>query len=145
MTVFNIGQIQALPVTASHLQKATRCDPVVSRVLHYTRDGWPNTVPDELRPFWTRRTELTAEGDCLMWGTRVIIPSKLQSLVMEELHQSHAGIVKIKAMARSYLWWPNLDREVEEVTKACLSCQAARNEPAVAPLHPWVWPSKPWH
>ena len=73
-----------------------------------------------------------------MWGTRVIISSKLQPRVIVELHQSHAGIVKTKAMARSYIWWPNLDCEIEEVTKACLSCQAARNAFAVAPLHPWV-------
>ena len=144
VTVFNIGQIQELPVTASHLQKTTRCDPILSRVLHYTRDGWPNTVPDELRPFWTQRTELMAR-DCLIWGNRVIILSKLLPHVMEELHQYHAGIVKTKAMARSYLWWPNLDHEIEEVTKACLSWQATRNAPAVAPLHLWVWPSKPWH
>jgi len=48
-------------------------------------------------------------------------------------------------MARSYLWWPNIDREIEQVTKLCPSCQAATNALAVAPLHPWVWPSKPWH
>ena len=25
-----------------------------------------------------------------------------------------------------------------------VECQAVRNAPAAAPLHPWVWPSSPW-
>ncbi len=114
-------------------------------MLRYTQSGWPDHVPEELKPYGNRRTELAVEGDCLLWGTRVVIPSKLRAQVMEELHHAHAGIVKTKALARSYLWWPNIDREIEEVTRSCQSCQAARNSPAVAPLHPWLWPSKPWH
>ena len=27
---------------------------------------------------------------------------------------------------------------------ACLSYQAVKQSPAAAPLHPWVWPSRPW-
>ena len=43
-----------------------------------------------------------------------------------------------------YVWWPNLDQCLEKTAKNCLSCQQVNNVPAVAPLHPWVWPSKPW-
>ena len=28
--------------------------------------------------------------------------------------------------------------------KACTSCQAIKEAPSVAPLHPWIWPTKPW-
>ena len=42
------------------------------------------------------------------------------------------------------VWWPKLDQRLEETAKNCLSCQQVKNAPAVAPLHPWVWPSKPW-
>ena len=37
-----------------------------------------------------------------------------------------------------------LDKEIEELVRACPSCQAVKNAPLVAPLHPWLWPSKPW-
>ena len=36
----------------------------------------------------------------------------------ETLSQS-AGIVKMKQLARSYVWWPDIDSQVEEVTKSC--------------------------
>ena len=47
----------------------------------------------------------------------------------------------MKAIARSYLWWPGLDRDMEKVARSCLSCQAVKH---VAPLHPWMWPNYPW-
>ena len=33
---------------------------------------------------------------------------------------------------------------LEQTAKNCLPCQQVKNIPTVAPLHPWVWPSKPW-
>ena len=32
----------------------------------------------------------------------------------------------------------------EVLTKSCQPCQETQNAPAVAPLHPWLWPSRPW-
>ena len=49
-TMFNIGQVQALPVTFQHIQKATRRDVILSKVFRYVIEGWPNHVPDELKP-----------------------------------------------------------------------------------------------
>ena len=50
----------------------------------------------------------------------------------------------MKSVARSYMWWPGLDKDLEQLTKSCQSCQAVKGSPPVAPLHLWIWPSKPW-
>ena len=50
----------------------------------------------------------------------------------------------MKALARSYLWWPKLDEEIEGITKKCRICQEHQNNPGKAPLHPWEVPTKPW-
>ena len=34
--------------------------------------------------------------------------------------------------------------DIEEVVKSCHPCLNIRHAPAVAPLHPWVWPWKLW-
>ncbi len=60
----------------------------------------------ELAPFRNRAAEITIESDCLLWGHRVIIPSELQGKVLKQLHGSHPGICHMKALARSYVWWP---------------------------------------
>ena len=67
-STFNIGQVQALPVTSEDIERATRCDPVLSKVYRYIGRGWPSQVNEELKPFRDRQTELTTEGGCLFWG-----------------------------------------------------------------------------
>ena len=74
-------------------------------------------IPEELKPFWSRTLKLTTEGDCLLWGTRVIIPQKLYAAVLQELHTSHPGIVHMKVLLRNYVWWPGLDKAIEKQLK----------------------------
>ena len=105
-----------------------------------TKNVWPDRVPDYLKPFWIRRTELTLEGDCVLWGMQVVIPQKLRDKILEELHRGHSGTATMKAVARSHVWWPKLESDIAQLTKSCVSCQ----EPPVAPLHPLSWPTKPW-
>ena len=49
----------------------------------------------------------------------------------------------MKAVARSYFWYLGLDKDNEEKSHSCTSCQAMKNAPPAAPLHPWLWPTKP--
>ena len=50
----------------------------------------------------------------------------------------------MKSLARSYVWWPKKDYEIEEMVKKCQICQELRPTPLAAPLHPWEWPKQPW-
>jgi len=79
----------------------------------------------------------------LLWGIRAIVPKKLQEDVLKELHHDHQGMARMKASARSYVWWPGLDKSLEQTARECRACKLTRNMPAVAPLHPCVWPSRP--
>ena len=141
---FTVGQILALPVTVERVEAMTRQDPSLRCICSYVRHSWPFSVPEDLKPYWYRRNELSMEGDCLMWANRVVIPTKLRKPLIEELHRDHPGMVRMKAIARSYLWWPGLDKDLEDRVKSCESCQGVRKNPAPAPLHPWLWPAKPW-
>ena len=79
-----------------------------------------------------------------MWDIKVIIPNKLQGRVLEELHMGHIGIVKMKALARSRIWWPGMEQQIEQMARECEPCQSLRNRPAPTTLHPWTWPIRPW-
>ena len=113
----------------------------------YTKHGWPLHVPDVFKPYQSRRLELTVQGDCLLWCMRVIFPKTLQEMVLRdlELHQGQPFISRMKSLARSYIWWPDLDKSVEDLASSCSACQAVKQASAAAPLHPWIWPTKPWH
>ena len=97
-----------------------------------------------LQPYWNRRDELPLEGNCLLWGIQVIVPKKLQEKVLSELHRGHQGAARMKAVARSYVWWPNIDKSLEEVARNYKACQSLKSSLAVVPLHSWVWPERPW-
>ena len=143
-TVFNISQIEALPITSTDIASATRKDKVLSKVYRYTKFGWPDQPIEALRPYQSRQQQLTVEGDCLMWGIRVIVPSKYRDHILQELHRDHPGMSKMKSIARSFIWWPGMDADIEHIAKSCSMCQQNKNAPSPAPLHPWTWPTKPW-
>ena len=65
---------------------------------------------------------------------RVVIPSKLQKRVLDELHDSHLGIVKMKALLRSYVWQPNIDRQIKVPTKMCSGCLQNQKMPKKSSL-----------
>ena len=137
-SLFNLSQLDALPVTAASSNST------LSRVLRYTKTGWQLAKEDVLKPCQQRSHEITVEGDCLLWGTRVIIPSKYQGQILNELHQDYQECSRMKSLARYYVWWPGMDKDIENIAKACSSCQSHRNAPPPAFLHPWTWPTKPW-
>lgn len=142
----SVCHIEILPTTHDELRNATRKDPVLSRVLRHTLDGWPKQLSAEdndLKPFFTRRTEITIEQGILMWGMRIIIPHKMQQAILAELHEGHLGVVKMKAIARSYVWWPRIDQHIEDSAKRCGTCQVVQNQPPQTLLHPWIPASKP--
>lgn len=64
--------------------------------------------------------------------------------ILKDLHHEHPGICKMKALAHSYVWWPGLDGEIENMVQNCAVCQAVQKVHSVAPLHPWRWPVRVW-
>ena len=44
-SIYNVCQVEYLPVTVMQLQRTTQYDPVLSKMLHYTKYGWPAPNP----------------------------------------------------------------------------------------------------
>lgn len=133
-----------LPLQYKDILLETKKDDILKKISTYLKIGWPHTIPEELVPFSHRRDELHEEEGVLLWGNRVIVPTKLRSSVLHELHDTHMGIVKSKALARSYVWWPKIDADIEEMVKSCIPCNLVKDNPQKASLIPWEWPTKPW-
>ena len=134
-------------VTISQLRRATVRDPVLSAVFRRVVDGWPSGsdhISPELQPYFHRRNELSTEDGLLLWGGRVVIPFALRSELLHLLHQGHPGIVGMKAKARSQVWWPGIDRQIEETVNSCFPCQESRPKAAQVPERPWHYPDAPW-
>ena len=131
-------------VTAKTIGRETTANGILQRVRDYVISQWPVTIDRDLQPYKDRENELSVCQGCLIWGNRVIIPPSLRSQVLRELHEGHLGIVRTKALARSYVWWPNLDKDIENHCASCETCLQTRSSPQTATVHPWSFPSAPW-
>lgn len=136
--IFQLTQINALQISPETIAKETKDDPELRNLLGTLQSG------ASLRDSGYKENELTIQNDCLLKGTRVIIPYKLRQQILDELHAGHIGILKMKLLARSYVYWKNIDKDIDEKVKSCRTCRLAQNEPPKAPLHHWERPAGPW-
>ena len=132
-------------MSAAEVKNWSRHDSVIGNVIDVVQKGWiSQEYPAEWKPFESRKEELSIIDGCLMWGSRVVIPSQGRERVLEELHQCHPGINCTKALARSYVWWPCLDKDIKKRVLHRHTCQSNQRSPSKAPLHSWEWPKNPW-
>ena len=144
-TVLLMEQVDQMPITAQMIKTWTRRDPILSRVQQFVQCGWPTSMPsDQLQLYWKKRLELTSQDGCLLWGNRVVIPPQGREPVLQELHQAHPGSTRMKRLARAYVWWPGMDKDIENLVSQCPECQGAQASPPVSPLLPIRWPARPW-
>jgi hypothetical protein len=118
-------------------------DPVLARVLEFVRNGWPEKVEPEFKPFSSRK-EMSVLKGYLLWGSRVVVPSAGREAILAELYVGHPGMSEMKSLARMYVWWPGLEKSIEDAVEACHDCQENQANPPGIPLQPSSWPSQPW-
>ena len=54
-----------------------------------------------------------------MFGARLLVPKRLQSQILKLLHLGHCGIQKLKQLAQSFVYWPIIDSDVENLSITC--------------------------
>ncbi|UYV76356.1 K02A2.6-like [Cordylochernes scorpioides] len=144
--VLLMDALDSSPVTSDDIRASLPGDPVLRQALNYTLQGWSEETPKEieLMPYWSRRCELGACEGLLFWGNRVIIPTNLRAKMLDELHNSHQGIVGLKSVARTLFWWPGLDKDIKETVRRCNCCQShACMPPRATPVN-WPPTNQPW-
>ena len=136
-----------LPVKFDDVLAATNQDQLLQTVIKYVQTNWPSnikTIFTNLQPFYRRREGLNVIRGCLFFGERIVIPSVLRFKVLKELHFGHPGIVRMKSIARSYVFWPAIDEDVQKYVQRCSSCAKAAKLPVKHTLASWPTPSGPW-
>ena len=53
---------------------------------------------------------------------KILIPKSLRPAILRILHSDHIGIVRMKQLARRYVFWPGINKDLEEVSKHCDVC-----------------------
>lgn len=136
-----LNSIETLPISANDIGNATKTDRDVKILIAGLKSG---RLVEGRDRFGIDQNEFGLHDACLMRGIRVYIPSTLRQQVLQELHSTHFGMSRMKELARSYCWWLNIDKDIEEMVRNCQQCQETRGNPTKAPLHVWERPTEPF-
>ncbi|KAK9729890.1 Integrase zinc binding domain [Popillia japonica] len=136
--LFNINQIQTLPLTVRGLAHATETDPQLQILLRKLKSG-ERIIPKER--FNINEEEYSIQDGCIIREIRPVIPQKLKKTVLDELHLGNFGMTKMKALARSYCWWAGIDANIEKLARNCFSGNKIKNDPAPNTDHIWERPT----
>ena len=135
------------------IEEATQSDATLKAVAEAIAKGnWHHVVKhrcvdvEEFRLLERVKDELTvsASGNLILRGTRLVIPKSLHEHVVNLAHEGHQGLVKTKSLLREKVWFPNIDRLVEVKVKSCSACLVTTPECKREPLQMSPLPAAPW-
>ena len=139
-----------LDANAAIMAKETSKDPVLSLVMRYTSEGWPmrnqkkEETSGEISQMKQIADSLSVVDNCLLYGNRVVIPTTLRPQILDILHLGHFGMQRMKQLARTAVYWPRIDADIEDSCRQCTDCGENQRQPQKYPVHPWMMPEKPW-
>ena len=142
--IFVIDSLQETPVTFNDIVKFTNADKNLCKLKQYIKFGFPNEVDTEISCFKGFDSELSIMKDCIMFRNRVLIPEKLRKRVLVMFHEGHPGIVRMKSVCRSLIWYPGIDEDINNIVKSCKQCISVRAKPPQNSTVSWPEPYKKW-
>ena len=77
-------------------------------------------------------------------GERLVVPRSLREEMTEKLHSSHIGIQSCLRRARETLYWPGMNKKVEDYIAKCSTCNNYQLEQAKEPVISHHILTRPW-
>ena len=102
-------------------------------------------IPASLHPYWNFRDELTIESGILMKNYKVLIPETLKQKYLRQIHQGHQGIEACRARAREFVFWVNINKDIEELVQKCSLCPSQQNSTSSIQKYVSEVPPHLWH
>lgn len=137
-------------MSLQEIEEATENDPLLMELQETLKSSNPEKAATSatLKQFKPIIHEITiakgASKNILLKGTKIIIPKSLQNRTVELAHRGHLGIVKTKQLLREKVWFPNIDKTVEEAIQNCHPCQTTTKTKSRDPIQPTPLPQGPW-
>lgn len=126
------------------IKEYSKQDNVLQSIIKFVKTSWPKYTKNDFKfkAFYVIRNQLTIEHEVLLWNNRIVIPEKLHNRMLEQLHLSHLGVVKMKNIARSYFFWPGINKSIEDFALKCETCAVHKISAPKTTLNPWEWPTE---
>ncbi|VDI15407.1 Hypothetical predicted protein [Mytilus galloprovincialis] len=82
--------------------------------------------------------------EIILHDNRIVIPKDLQMRVIDLAHEGHQGIVRTKQLLREKVYFPGIDKLVEQTCKSCIPCLASTPKNVFEPLQMSEIPNNVW-
>lgn len=119
------------------IERETRKDKLLTRIIQAFKQGMENNNDRDLKYYISKQEVFSCENNCLYYGNRIVIPETLRYEILKLLHDSHIGIVRMKKLARSHVWWKGLDADIEGFVKSCSACSGIQGAPKKSEISNW--------
>ena len=126
--IYFVGEQNApRAIRMEQLMEATMKDKTLMAVMKAIKSNSFGNDPI-LKSYRKFRDELSIYQDKLVLrGSRIVIPEVFWLNVVKIAHEGHLGIVKTKQLIRDRVWFPGIDKAVENEITQCVSCQLVNN------------------
>ena len=101
-------------------------------------------VPNELKPYWPYRDELSEENGIIFKGDRIVMPKALHQDALQRIHAGHQGSTKCKDRARTCVFWENINEDIDSMVRKCQICTEFSSSQSAQPLQNHEIPTRPW-
>ncbi|CAB3226275.1 unnamed protein product [Arctia plantaginis] len=116
--------------------------------MYFVKNGWPKNFKDldhNVKQFWTFRDELGLIDGIILKSNLIVIPESLRKDMLHNIHQGHAGLSTCKIRARSCVFWPEINKDLEVYVRQCTPCAKYRPNIQKEPLIHHTVEKIPWH
>ena len=128
-----------LSVKSKEFVQATRDDEEYLLIRKAILDGKKiNDLPPNhpARPYNLVWNELSVHGGLILLNNEVlIVPRALRRSMLQNMHKSHAGILRTLTYARKRFYWPNMTKHIKQMINACDECQLHRPSKPTLTVH----------
>ena len=122
-------------------------DPTMQQLHRYAMEGWPQHKRDvnpSIKSFWNVRSDIHVTNGILLKDNRFVIPFAWRTDILQKLHSSHCGIEKTKANARTTVFWPGMNKHIEDIVSCCEKCLKYQSKQTKEPMQTREIPILPW-
>ena len=99
-------------MTLQEIQLETSVDDTMQMVIQAIEtNNWSDPSTTEYKKV---SDELSVHKGIILRGHRIVMPTSLRRRTIHLAHIGHQGIIKTKRLLRSKVWFPNIDKMVEE-------------------------------
>ena len=145
--IFSIETINSSIVTCETIRREINKDPDLVQLKQFIITGCPERIVNSvLSKFKSLIPQMILLKGCIMFQNIIFDPAILGTILhsISHFHDSDLGITAMKALVRSPIWYPGLDKDIESLVKSCKICQSVRSKPAQNTNISWPVPSRAW-